>query len=78
MIPDSIWKKVIQYEGTKVLKTKDEYSKYGITKKSYPNIDIDNLTELKAKEIYTKDFWNKLTKYKQLTKYKNSLSTMTP
>lgn len=79
MIPDSIWKKVIQYEGTKVLKTKDEYSKYGITKKSYPNIDIDNLTELKAKQIYTKDFWNKLPKSKQTWEYFSSyINTGTP
>lgn len=79
MIPDSIWKKVIQYEGTKVLKTEGEYSKYGITKKSYPHIDIDNLTELKAKQIYTKDFWNKLPKSKQTWEYFSSyINTGTP
>ena len=32
-------------------------TKYGITKRSYPNLDISNLTEQQAKDIYYKDFW---------------------
>lgn len=31
---------------------------YGITKRSYPNVDIKNLTLAQAKEIYKRDFWN--------------------
>lgn len=33
-------------------------TKFGISKKSYPNVDIASLTEKKAKEIYAKDYWH--------------------
>jgi lysozyme family protein len=32
-------------------------TKYGISKRSYPNLDIKNLTLEKAKEIYLEDYW---------------------
>lgn len=32
-------------------------TKYGISAKSYPDLDIENLTEEKAKEIYFRDYW---------------------
>lgn len=32
-------------------------TKYGISKRSYPNVDIKKLTIEKASEIYRKDFW---------------------
>lgn len=32
-------------------------TKYGISKRSYPNEDIKNLTIERALEIYTNDFW---------------------
>ena len=32
---------------------------YGISKRSYPDIDIKNLTRFKAAEIYRRDYWNK-------------------
>lgn len=32
---------------------------YGISKRSYPNLDIKNLTLDQAKAIYLKDYWNK-------------------
>lgn len=32
-------------------------TKYGITKRRYPNLDIKNLTKEKAKELYYKDFY---------------------
>lgn len=35
-------------------------TKYGISKRSYPNEDIANLTEDRAKEIYRKDYWTPL------------------
>jgi lysozyme family protein len=35
-------------------------TKYGISKRSYPNLDIKNLTREQAKEIYLHDFWNYL------------------
>lgn len=34
-------------------------TKYGISKRSYPNLDIKNLTKEQAREIYYKDFWLK-------------------
>ncbi|MEE0060520.1 MAG: glycosyl hydrolase 108 family protein [Acutalibacteraceae bacterium] len=34
-------------------------TKYGICAMSYPNIDIKNLTEQQAKEIYHRDYWLK-------------------
>lgn len=32
-------------------------TKFGISKRSYPQIDIANLTRDEAKEIYQRDFW---------------------
>lgn len=31
---------------------------WGISKRSYPNLDIKNLTEEEAKAIYKRDFWD--------------------
>jgi len=33
---------------------------YGISAKSYPTLDIKNLTLPKVKDIYLRDFWNKI------------------
>lgn len=33
-------------------------TKFGISKKSYPNEDIRNMTIVRAKEIYRSDYWN--------------------
>lgn len=35
-------------------------TKFGISKRSYPNVDIKNLTRDQAKAIYLADFWNKI------------------
>lgn len=35
-------------------------TKFGISKRAYPKVDIKNLTEEKAKEIYKKDYWDKV------------------
>ena len=35
-------------------------SKKGISAMSYPHLDIKNLTDAEIKEIYLRDFWNKL------------------
>jgi len=35
-------------------------TKYGISKRAYPTLDIQNLTESAAKEIYKRDYWDKL------------------
>lgn len=33
------------------------YTKFGISSKAYPSLDIKNLTLSEAKEIYHKDYW---------------------
>jgi lysozyme family protein len=33
-------------------------TKFGISKRAYPNLDIKNLTREQAIEIYRKDYWN--------------------
>ena len=35
-------------------------TKYGISQKAYPKLDIKNLTEADAKNIYLRDYWNPL------------------
>lgn len=35
-------------------------TKWGISKRSYPNVDIANLTRLDAKKIYQRDYWDKI------------------
>lgn len=35
-------------------------TKYGISKRSYPDLDIKALTQRQAIEIYRRDFWEKL------------------
>jgi lysozyme family protein len=35
-------------------------TKYGISQRSYPLIDIENLSEFDAKRIYKKDYWNQI------------------
>lgn len=34
-------------------------TKYGISKKAYPDLDIKNLTEEQAKDIYKRDYWDR-------------------
>lgn len=41
-------------------------TKFGISKKAYPSIDIKNLTKEKAKEIYRKDYWE-LNRYYEIS-----------
>ena len=35
-------------------------TKYGISKRAYPDVDIKNLTYDDAKKIYKRDYWNRL------------------
>ena len=52
---------VLEHEGGYVNDPKDPggETKYGVSKRAYPNEDIKNLTEEGAKDIYRRDYWDK-------------------
>ena len=52
---------VLRMEGGYVNDPKDPggETNFGIAKKSYPGVDIKNLTEEQAEEIYKRDYWEK-------------------
>ena len=56
---DEIVEKVLEYEGGYINDPDDpgKETKYGISKKHNPKIDIRNLTVDQAKEIYHKKYW---------------------
>ena len=58
---DEIIEHVLKHEGGYVNDPTDlgGETNYGITKRFYPDIDIKNLTEDQAKEIYKRDYWDK-------------------
>ena len=58
---NEIIEQVLEHEGGYVNDPTDlgGETKYGITKRFYPNVDIKNLTIEQAKEIYKKDYWDK-------------------
>ena len=35
-------------------------TKFGISQNAYPDVDIQNLTETQAKDIYRRDYWNRI------------------
>jgi len=54
---------VIRLEGENYVNDPADYggeSKYGISKRYYPEYDIKNLTLDQAKEIYWRDYWHKM------------------
>ena len=58
---DDIIDVVLEHEGGYVNDPNDlgGETKYGITKRFYPDVDIKNLTIEQATEIYKKDYWDK-------------------
>ena len=58
---DSAFKKLLIFEGGYVLDELDSggETKYGISKRSYPHVNIKALTKKQAKEIYRTDWWEK-------------------
>lgn len=52
---------ILKHEGGYVNHPNDPggETKYGISKRSYPNLDIKNLTKEQAMEIYYNDYWIK-------------------
>ena len=58
----SVIEMVLHHEGGYVNHPNDPggETKYGISKRAYPEIDIASLTEEDAGEIYFKDYWSKI------------------
>ena len=58
---DEIIEVVLHHEGGYVNDPKDPggETNYGISKRAYPDVDIKNLTEDGAKDIYRRDYWEK-------------------
>ena len=59
---DDIIKVVLHHEGGYVNDPQDPESgetNFGIAKRSHPDVDIKNLTEDGAKEIYKEHYWDK-------------------
>ncbi|MEN3012875.1 MAG: glycosyl hydrolase 108 family protein [Dictyoglomus thermophilum] len=63
---------ILEVEGGYVNDPRDKggETKFGISKRSYPNLDIKNLTIEKAMEIYKKNYWDALS----LNKYPFSIA----
>lgn len=45
---------------TDVAGDKGGATKYGISQRAYPNLDIRNLTEQQARDIYKHDYWDRV------------------
>ena len=58
---DEIIEVVLHHEGGYVNDPSDPggETNYGISKRAYPDVDIKNLTEDGAKDIYKRDYWDK-------------------
>lgn len=58
---DQCFDKLISHEGGYVNDPKDPggETKFGISKRAYPQLDIKNLTLDAAKEIYKRDYWDR-------------------
>lgn len=56
------FERLLKHEGGLVDNPADPggLTKFGISQRSYPNVDIRNLTLEQAKAIYRKDFWTKV------------------
>ncbi len=59
---DEVFERSVGHEGGYVNDPLDPggETKWGISKRSYPHLDIKNLTRDEAKEIYRLDFWNRV------------------
>jgi lysozyme family protein len=58
---DQVFDKLISHEGGYVNDPHDPggETKFGISKRSYPTLDIASLTLVDAKAIYKRDFWDR-------------------
>lgn len=59
---DAAFDRLMGHEGGYVNDPNDPggETNWGISKRSYPNVDIKNLTRDQAKEIYRRDFWARI------------------
>jgi len=59
---ERVGRSILRHEGGYVNNPNDPggETKYGISKRSYPNVDIKNLTPEQALEIYHRDFWPRI------------------
>ena len=62
---DKIIEFILSIEGGYVNNPNDPggETKYGISKRRYPNLDIKNLTKEQAKQLYYKDYWHPSKSY---------------
>jgi lysozyme family protein len=51
--------KTLRWEGGETVDT-GGYTKWGISQKAYPSLDIKNMTHEQAVGIYRRDYWNKI------------------
>lgn len=58
---ESSFEKLLGHEGEFVDNPRDpgKATKYGISQRSYPDLDIKNLTVEDAKKLYKRDFWDR-------------------
>ena len=58
---DDAFEKLIGHEGAYVSDPRDPggETKFGVSKRSYPDVDIKNLTLEAAKQLYKRDFWDR-------------------
>lgn len=57
---DEVFERIIGHEGGYVSDRNDPggETNWGVSQRSYPSVDIKNLTRDEAKEIYRRDYWN--------------------
>ena len=62
MSVDIVLDMIIKHEGGYVNHPEDPggETKYGISKRAYPDVEIDKLSESDAKAIYKEDYWNRI------------------
>ena len=59
---DKAFEFLLKFEGgyTNDPKDPDGETKYGISKRAYPNLNIKDLTIAQVKNIYSRDYWTKI------------------
>jgi len=62
MTYDDVFDRLIDHEGSYINDPSDPggETRYGISKRSYPNLDIKALTREDARAIYKRDFWDRI------------------